>query len=422
MTAELRYGSWPSPITSADLAAAGVRLSAGVLDDDARYWTEGRPADSGRVSLWRQIPGREPIDVAPGAYVRNSVNEYGGGAWAVRDGLVAFCSWPDGAVHLVEDGADRILVAAAGLRFAALQFAPAHRLLLAVREDHRDSDAQPEQTVVALDLDDANPDGGRVLARGADFYAHPSLSADGRLAWCEWDHPNMPWDTTRIKVAPLSDPASTTLVAGAQGVSALYPAWDADGGLIHLSDVSGWWNFHRWTPGGDRTLYQAPNEFCGPLWSLDPVPYALIGPGLIGCWWLADGIAKLGVLHFDPAGVAPSEVRGLDTPAVAVELSGSGPTCLALLGYSDRPDELVELDWDSGAVATVRASAQSSGAHTGVSAAQAFTWASPDGPVHAWYYPPTSAADCQAPDDELPPAVLLAPPVTEASGPRMVLS
>ena len=402
VSTELPYGSWPSPIAPADLARSGVRLSPGLVDTGVRYWTEGRPSDGGRVSLWRQPPDSEPVEVAAGAYVRTAVNEYGGGAWTVRDGLVAYCSWPDGGVHLVEDGVDRVLCAVDGLRFAGLSLAPSRRLLLAVREDHRRSDAQPEQTVVALDLDSTNAGGGRILASGADFYAHPCLSADGRLAWCEWDHPNMPWDSTRIVAAPLADPGRITIVAGADGVSELYPAWDADGGLVHLSDASGFWSFHRWTEGGDRTLLDAPHEFCGPLWVLDPVPYALVGPGAIGCSWLVDGVARLGVLTFDPDGSGPGELHRLDLPAVSVDVTGRGLTCLPLLGHADRPEELVELDWTTGELTPLRASADAEPEPAAVSVATQISWDSPDGPVHAWYYPPASAA-FTAPAGELPP-------------------
>lgn len=402
MTRTLRYGSWPSPIAPADLAASGVRLSPGLVDGGIGYWTEGRPSDGGRVSLWRRLPGAQPAEVAPGAYVRSAVNEYGGGAWTARDGLVAYCSWPDGAVHLVEDGLDRVLAAADGLRYAGLSLVPARRLLLAVREDHRASEAEPEQTVVALELDAASSDGGRVLAAGADFYAHPGLSADDRLAWCEWDHPNMPWDSTRVVTAPLADPGARTVVAGGDGLSVLYPAWDADGGLVYLSDASGFWNFHRWTPAGDRVLHPADHEFCGPLWVHDPVPYALVGSGLIGCSWLVDGIAKVGVLRFDPDAPGPGELVEFSTAMVAAEVTGRGPVSLALFGYADRPDELVELDWRTGGLTPLRASAELDLDPAGVSVATAVTWDGPDGAVHAWYYPPSSAS-CQAPAGELPP-------------------
>ena len=41
------------------------------------------------------------------------------------------------------------------------------------------------------------------LSAGADFCFDPSWSADGtRVAWAEWDVPAMPWDDSRIMIAP----------------------------------------------------------------------------------------------------------------------------------------------------------------------------------------------------------------------------
>src|SRR3546814_19033663 len=41
-----------------------------------------------------------------------------------------------------------------------------------------------------------------LLAEGADFYAAPTLSPDGRrLAWIEWSRPHQPWTSTRLMLA-----------------------------------------------------------------------------------------------------------------------------------------------------------------------------------------------------------------------------
>ena len=43
-----------------------------------------------------------------------------------------------------------------------------------------------------------------ILAQGADFYANPVVSSDGKkIAWFEWSHPNMPWDQSRLVTAEL---------------------------------------------------------------------------------------------------------------------------------------------------------------------------------------------------------------------------
>lgn len=41
----LPYGSWPSPISPADLAVSGVRLAEPRYDGSDLYWTESRPAE-----------------------------------------------------------------------------------------------------------------------------------------------------------------------------------------------------------------------------------------------------------------------------------------------------------------------------------------------------------------------------------------
>ncbi len=395
----LPYGSWPSPIAPDDLASSALRLSGGIIDDGISYWSEGHPEDRGRVGLWRRESTGIVTEITPQAYVRTAVNEYGGGDWTARGGLVAYANWPDGAVYLLEPSAGpRQIAPGDGLRYAALFLDPSRRLLLAVREDHRDG-GEPQQVIVSLNLDADNAEGGQVLVCGADFYAHPSLSTDGRLAWCEWNHPDMAWDQASVVVAPLQEPSKRTVVESAEKVCALYPSWAPDGALIYLSDASGFWNFRRWADGLIRVLHQAPHDFCGPLWVLTPVPYSIIDSTRIGCSWTEDGFTRLGILDF--SGHAAVLTR-LDSDAVTAEVTGFGRRCLAMFGYADRPTELVELDWTTGAADTLRASSSVECRATAISRAEPFSWDSPDGPVHGWFYPPTNP-DYGAEAGELPP-------------------
>jgi dipeptidyl aminopeptidase/acylaminoacyl peptidase len=396
----LPYGSWPSPLAAVELTRGAIKLSAGIVDDGCEYWAQARPDQAGRISLWRRDSDAVLTELTPQANVRTGVNEYGGGAWTVAGGLVAYSNWPQGSVHLIRpEGSHQLLAAGTGMRYAGLSLHPEHGVLLAVREDHRQS-GPPAQTIVALALDSDNPDGGHVLARGADFYAHPSLSMQGRLAWCQWNLPDMPWDRADILVADLDNLATATVVAGDPKVSALYPAWAPDGALIYLSDISGFWNFHRWQDGTDRPLNRADADFCGPLWVLDPVSYTIIDAHHLGCSWTTAGFDRLGVLSFDDTG--RSDLTELHCDAVTIQLAGSGPSALARFGYADRPAELVSLDWASGIATTRLSEAPPPPPDLAISAAEPFEWSGAAGTVHGWYYPPRNV-DCAGLPDERPP-------------------
>ena len=88
-------------------------------------------------------------------------------------------------------------------------------LVLAVEEQ------QGEHRLVAIALDDGQR---QVLAEGADFYAAPRISPDGRtLAWIEWSRPAQPWTETRLCLRRFQDEAwgAVEIVAGGEGVEVL---------------------------------------------------------------------------------------------------------------------------------------------------------------------------------------------------------
>jgi dipeptidyl aminopeptidase/acylaminoacyl peptidase len=389
------YGAWSSPITAADLAVAGIGLDDGVVDGASVYWTEAYPQQAGRVALWCRRPDGSRYEVAPDHSVRNAINEYGGGAWTVADGVVVYSSHPSGELWVVEDGLRRRLAPGGDLRYGCLVLDLARRLVLAVREDHTAPGRPCTQALVALDLDATNPTGGRVLAAGADFYASPAVRPDGLLAWVEWNLPDMPWDATELKTAPLDHPQTQLGVAGGPGVSVLHPAWADDGTLVYLSDESGYWNFHAWDGTRSRPLHADPYDFCGPLWTPGRAPYSLLPDGGIACSWLLDGFAHVGVLQ-------DGSLTEVPLGAVSCTLTGRGQRVVALCGYADRPAELLLFDLPGGERDVLQRASTLTLPDGLVSVARPVTWPSPDGPVHAWFYPPANP-DHTAPTDELPP-------------------
>ncbi len=397
------YGSWPSPISVDDITGTTVGLVGGALDGDDLYWVESHASQGGRASLWHQDAAGQRKELTPAHYVRSTVNEYGGGAWAVQNGVAVVSAYPSNEVYVVggKDASPRRLTAPGPMRYGGFAFTADGTQVACVREDHTDSDLHCVTTLVMLDLtSDSSEQVGRVVASGADFYGPPAVAADGRLAWCEWDHPNMPWDSTTIKVGGV-DGQPALVVGGGDGIAAVYPRWASDGSLVFLSDESGYWNFRRWDGTQSRPVHTDPYDFCGPAWILSGAPYALLTDGRIGCSWRVDGLSQVGILTNE------GTLEPLPIEAVEVSVQGGGPMRSVVgLGFADRPGELAVLDWATGEVATVRRASERLPDPDLVSRATGVTWEGPQGPVHAWYYAPTNPA-VTPPAGELPPVVVL---------------
>jgi dipeptidyl aminopeptidase/acylaminoacyl peptidase len=261
-----------------------------------------------------------------------------------------------------------------------------HRRAVAVREDQPAGRAEPRDCLVVLALDGDNPDGGEILAQGADFYFSPAVSATGWVAWMEYDHPSMPWGTTRIVAA--SPTGARVVVADAPGVAALYPQWDGDA-LVFLADESGYWNFHRWADGRVTRLHDHPFDFCEPPWVLGRPPYALL-PGAsgttVGCTWWQDGRARLGTL-------AGGELIALATYGAATVGPATDGASLALLSTETAPTTLTRLDWSTGHHTRIATESDQTLPAAAISRPQTIRWPASDSgePVYGWYYPPLPA-------------------------------
>jgi dipeptidyl aminopeptidase/acylaminoacyl peptidase len=388
-----------------------VGLDAPRLDQTALYWLETRADQGGRTSLWRREADGDPVELTPEHYVRTRVHEYGGGEYAVADGVVVFSSFPDGRLYVLrEDSAPAALTPdGADVRFADLRVWPDRGLVLAVREDHR-GEGETVNTLVALDLTGSGEgDGyGTVLCVGADFYATPELSAEGRLAWLEWNHPNMPWDETRLMTGRLDTDTLTEIVqlAGGPAESAIQPRW-AGADLIFASDRTGFWNLYQTRPGDDpRALHPAPVDFAEPQWVFGMNPYVVLPDGRMLCNPIEDGHRVLAVLDRESGALTGVPLEGeARSLAVAAETPGRAA---AVLTHPDRPPELTMVTLAGGAE-VIRASGGLPFSADWVSIARPVSWPSDDGEVYGWFYPPTSPdAEREVEDSaELPPLMVL---------------
>ncbi|BAK84236.1 S9 family peptidase [Komagataeibacter medellinensis] len=302
------YGTWNSPVSAELVAGKTVSLSDVRVDGRDVYWVEGRPTEAGRRVLVRARAGHV-ADMTPAPFdVGTRVHEYGGGAYAVCRGRIVFSNRRDGSVWLMEGGQSRCLCTGAGLRYADLTFSPDGRFVFCVREDHRAQDEEAAAAIVVLDcMDTSDPafNTGTPLVMGPDFLSSPRPSPDGRyLAWIEWDHPAMPWDSTRLRAASLlqegDDPprlAAPWSVAGEDGQpeSVIEPCWDRDGHLLALSDRSGWWNLYRFDTTGAAPVALAPMqaEIGQPHWVFGLRSYVPLDDGSILAMVISEGEPRM---------------------------------------------------------------------------------------------------------------------------------
>ncbi|MGZ8804828.1 MAG: S9 family peptidase, partial [Microbacterium sp.] len=284
MTERLAFGSWPSPLSATAVTAATPRIEGARFVGGEQWWGEGMPHEAGRTAVRRRRADGTVQDVLPAPWsARSRVHEYGGGSWTATDeGILLFVEKADQRVWALEPGGEPrpLTPADHGMRFGGLTWQ--REQLLAVRETHSGSHA-PLRDIVRICLDGS---GVNSLVGGSDFVAHPALSPSGHhLAWIAWNHPDMPWDRSELRVGRLEDGivAEWTKIAG-EGTAPLQPVWIDDDDLLYADDPTGRWNLWREHLSADLDRHPvAPSDADtgGPLWVLGTRWFARMDDGRV---------------------------------------------------------------------------------------------------------------------------------------------
>ncbi|MFC7446452.1 prolyl oligopeptidase family serine peptidase [Rhodococcus daqingensis] len=408
------YGSWISPITAADLASSGHPVDAGHFVGEEIWWSELRPNEGGRTSIRRSDRHGEPEDVLPPPWnARTRVHEYGGGGWTVtHDGRLVFAEFSDQRVYALRPGEHPIPLTPppavrAGLRYGELSIVGDE--VWCVRETHS-ADGEVRRDICAIPLDGSgggDPDRLRSVVSGSHFLAYPRLSPDGRrVAWIAWDHPQMPWDGTELRVAELDENGVCgpgRVLLGGPEESVLQPEWFDDGSLYAISDRSGWWNLYRVDVGARPPLPVCPvaADFGGPLWHLGVRWYAELADGRL-LTTRTVGTDTLAVV--DPSDGSTSDVDLGDLTSLGIT-DLRGDRVLLRSGGALTPGGLRLLDLGTGAVADVRLGVDELPDLAYLPTAQSITVTGPQGrEVHAYAYAPRNPNHVGM-DGELPPYV-----------------
>ncbi len=402
------YGSWRSPITAELVSSAQVGLAQPSLDREIAYWLEVRPDEGGRTVLVRRPIGGARADLTPEPFnVRTRVHEYGGGAYAAREGIVLAANFADQRLYRLAAGVAPVPItpeSGAQLRYADMEIDPASERVLAVREDHR-AGGEAINTIVTIGLGQGD-DPGRVVAEGHDFFSSPRLSPDRRrLAWLSWDHPDMPWDATQLWLAELGAdgrPGPARGVAGGPHESIVQPAWSPAGHLHFVSDRTGWWNLSRLADDGPVPVCPMAAEFAGPAWAFGLRWYDFLSADAILACFSEGGRWRLARIE-----VATGRLQRIDLPYSEVGgVTVAGGRAVLRAGAPDRPAAILLLDPASGAVSELASAGEPGLDPACLARPEAIEF--PSGPgqsAHAFYYPPTNPEFSAAPG-ERPPLVV----------------
>jgi dipeptidyl aminopeptidase/acylaminoacyl peptidase len=424
----LPFGSWKSPISAKMLTEAGIGMSDLRTLQGSVFWRESRPAEKGRqVLMQRDANGVLQSWTPPDWNVRTRVHEYGGNAYVLFEGGVVFSNFADQRLYWQKTpGSAPIALTPPGFQYADGFLDAANRRLVFVREDHQPStvkahgEERNEIVAIALPVNGAPLDAGQVLVTGSDFYAFPRTSLKGdQLVWVEWDHPNMPWDRSRLKRAALSEGKIKTvdvLIDQAQR-SPSEPSFTAGGELYVVDDPNNWWNLARVDGKALRAIAPTERESAGPLWNVGTTSYVLLDEKTALVRTSLAAVDELSLLDLPSGKYTPialpfnaiSEIQLLSkTKAVAFAQSQADTA------------QLIEIDLQTLQFVALHQPSVRPVAADWISLAEAIefpTTAGADGSArsaHAWFYPPQNP-DVAGPAAQLPPLI-----VTIHGGPTSV--
>ena len=386
------FGSWESPISSRSITVGSVGIGNLHLSSnekrntgDTVYWTEGRSTEGGRNVLVRYDPtsnsikksDRNAIDVTPAtSNIRSRVHEYGGAAMTFasttnydnddgsnKDDTLFFTEFTTQKlfrINLVNnnDETDPIAVPTTEndndgqYRYADGVYDKKRGLLFCIRENHgSDGKAEPKDVIneiVALDV--TNNGNVRVIVTGYDFTVAPRLSPDGNtLACIVWDHPNMPWDATKllkvslppvdveennkdeddgdvdgVVLAPSSwweTHGKPTVVAGHdEDTSIIQPLFHPiTGKLFYISDQSGYYNIYMddGKNAEQHCVLSMDVDFGGssPGWSLGQQGFSFLKDGRLVAVFNRDGESVLvvaNVMDWNPIAFTTSPIETIE--------------------------------------------------------------------------------------------------------------
>lgn len=200
---------------------------------DHLVWVEKQ---SDGTVLRELIPGQAVRDLPVTHTIRGGLF-YGGGELACSPNSLVYTE-KSGQLHQVKfDGLPERPITPRSGRSAAPVISKDETKILYIHTDGQ------TDSLRMVDLTHPLPN-SILLNDRADFFMQPAIHPDGSLiAWVEWDHPDMPWQNSRLMTGVIrkNNLRETQLVAGIANTPVFQPEFSPDGcWLSYLSTIGEW--------------------------------------------------------------------------------------------------------------------------------------------------------------------------------------
>lgn len=392
-----QFGTWSSPVSS-KLIANTRRLNDAQWDtsSDILVWVEGHGKRGVLMAQKGDDAPRELNDLS----VRGHVG-YGGGEFTVFDGTVYFSTGDRLYKQSLEAGQPKAITPAFG-GFASPRVSHDGKWLAYVHT-YEGTDG-----IALIDTDGKH--WARKLAFGTDFVMQPAWHPHNtHLAYIVWNHPNMPWDGTELRLMTLShDPMgipyaeSIETLIGDEMTSIYQPEFSPDGRyLAYISNKTDYGQIYLYdlTQKTHTVITESEigktTEHGKPAWVQGGRVYGWARDGQ-SLYFLRNQEGMFSLWQYDLTNQQESHITGLENythlDQIAVSTYEHNPSIAFLASSTQIPPRVASYAFNT--VKPPRVHARSNGEtipEAQFSKAEAISWAGDDGDsVYGLYFPPTS--------------------------------